>query len=136
MKKVLLDTNVILDAMTARTNNQAPARILELAGEEAFEACVTANSLTDILYVTQRHYSQARAQELLPYLLSLCTIVSVTDKDCYTAASWDWNDFEDALLCASAARENVDLIITSDQDFIAQNAPITAMTPQDFLSFS
>ncbi|MCL2606358.1 MAG: PIN domain-containing protein [Coriobacteriia bacterium] len=131
--KVLLDTNVVLDAMTGQGAGSLAQKIIELAGGDAFSGCLTANSITDIYYLVSRTSSAARAQEILPYLFSLFSVLSVHDSDCYKALDLAWDDFEDALLCVCAEREEVDILITSDQQLLVQQSEVRILSPGDFL---
>jgi predicted nucleic acid-binding protein len=54
--KVLIDTNVILDALIARPQFKDDAEQLFLiAAEDGIVACITASSVTDIYYLLSKY---------------------------------------------------------------------------------
>ena len=68
----------------------------------------------------------------LPNLLEMFDILDVTASDCQQAIDSDMNDFEDAVIAASAKRNNVNLIVTRDEHGF-DDAPLASMTPFDFV---
>jgi predicted nucleic acid-binding protein len=54
--KLLIDTNIILDAMMQREPWAGPAQTVMLAiAQEKAEGCMTANTFTDIHYMLRKH---------------------------------------------------------------------------------
>ncbi|MCL2402815.1 MAG: PIN domain-containing protein [Coriobacteriia bacterium] len=133
-QKILLDTNVILDAMTGQGAGETAQKIIEAAGEERFLGFIAANSITDIYYIVTRTFSVERAQEVLPYLFSLFSIIGIGETDCYKALDYAWDDYEDALLCVCAEREKVDILVSNDKGLLQQDAPVRLLSPENFLT--
>lgn len=132
---VLIDTNVILDAVTGRAPYNATAeRIFLLAAEDKISAAITATSVTDIYYLLHKHLHDAdRSRQALANLLSLFRVLDVTGGDCRKALTMPMADYEDALLATCAKRNKVDKIITRNlRDF--DGAPVEALTPDGFLA--
>jgi predicted nucleic acid-binding protein len=132
--KALLDTNVVLDAMTGRTGgNLFAQRVIEAAGGSAFQAYLTTNSVTDIYYILSCYWGASRAHEMMPYLFSLFSLISVNETDCYQAHEQTIGDFEDALLLVCAKKEKIETLVTSDKDLLEQNTSVNVVSPEDFL---
>lgn len=132
--KVLIDTNVVWDVLTNReTWVQQSSEILKLAARQQIDAAITANTLTDIYYLTRKHLQDPdAARQALLQLMELLDVVSVNKTDCIKAFDMAMNDYEDALLARCAHRVKADCIITRNtQDFAS--SPVQAMTPADFL---
>ncbi|MDR1808574.1 MAG: PIN domain-containing protein [Propionibacteriaceae bacterium] len=131
--RVLLDTNVVLDALLARSPwHDAAADLLRRAAEDAFEPCVTATSVTDIFYIARRNLgSAAAAKDRLAALLQIVTVLDVTSADCHTALASPLADYEDAVQAASAARHRVTWIATRDTRFTP--GPVPVISPADLL---
>lgn len=132
---VLIDTNVVLDALTSRTPYNASAeRIFLFVAEEKLNAFITASSVTDIYYLLQKHlHDQYRAKQVLFKLFSLFEVIDVTGSDCEKALSLPMKDYEDALLATCARRRRLDLIITRNlKDFT--DSPVNVIAPDDFLA--
>ena len=54
--KVLIDTNVILDALIARPQFKDDAeRLFLIAADDSIVACITASTVTDIYYLLSKY---------------------------------------------------------------------------------
>lgn len=132
---VLIDTNVILDAIIGRTPHQVSAeKLFLLVAEDKLNASITASSVTDIYYLLHKHLQDAyQSKRVLLKLFSLFEVLDVTGSDCEKALSMPMNDYEDALLATCARRRKLDLIITRNlKDFV--ESPVKAIAPDDFLA--
>lgn len=130
---ILLDTNIILDALQERTPFDIEAKdILKGVQEGKFSCLFTANAAADIFYL----YSKARdiksANIALDFLLSKFGVVTVTQDDCKAALAFPIDDFEDALVVVCAQKENVDYIITRDEKLLQTKSPVKLIAPKDF----
>jgi len=132
---VLIDTNVILEAITGRAPfNENAEKLFLLTAEDKINASITANSVTDIYYLTRKYlHSIEEARIVLWKLFTLFQILDVTGTDCEKALELNMSDYEDALIATCANRNKVDWIISRNtKDFI--NSPVPAITPEDFLT--
>lgn len=132
---VLIDTNVILDAIIGRTPHHVSAeRLFLLVAEDKLNASITASSVTDIYYLLHKHLHDAyQSKRVLLKLFSLFEVLDVTGSDCEKALSMPMNDYEDALLATCARRRKLDLIITRNLKDFAES-PVKAIAPDDFLA--
>jgi predicted nucleic acid-binding protein len=132
---VLIDTNVILDAVIGRTpHNVSAEKLFILAAEDKLNASITASSVTDIYYLLHKYLPDSdQAKQVLLKLFRLFEVLDVTGSDCEKALSMPINDYEDALLATCAKRRKLDLIITRNlKDFT--ESPVKAIAPDDFLA--
>ena len=132
---VLIDTNVVLDAVTGRAPYHASAeKLFLLAAEDKLSAAIIASSVTDIYYLLRKHLHDAeQAKQVLFKLFNLFSILDVTGSDCERALTLPMPDYENALLAACAKRNRLDLIITRNlKDFT--RSPVKAMAPDAFLA--
>ena len=132
---VLLDTNIIMDALQERQPFDIPAKEILKHSQYGKLACLfTANATTDIFYL----YSKARdiksARIALEFLLEQYRVISITHEDCTNALSLSIDDFEDALAVVCAQKANVDYIITRDDKLLSYDLPIKAITPTELLN--
>lgn len=131
---VLIDTNVILDAMVSRVPFcEAAQKLFLLAAEDKINAYITANSVTDIHYLLHKYlHDNAMCRQSLSKLFTLFSILDVTGPDCSKALELPMSDYEDALLAACAKRGKMEFIITRNlKDFTG--SPVKAISPDDFL---
>ena len=132
--KLLIDTNVILDAMMNREPWAKSAREMILAvAEEKAEGCITASSCTDIYYLLRRHLKDKKqAKEILLSLLALVDVLDVTGADCEKAFDLPMSDYEDALFARCGKRHKVDRIITRNVKHY-QGSPVKVVEPEEIL---
>jgi len=132
--KLLIDTNIILDAMMNRAPWAKPARDLILAvAEEKAEACLTASSFTDIYYLLRKHLKdKEQTKGVLLGLLALVTVLDVSGADCEKAFDLPMSDYEDALLAHCGKRHKVDWIVTRNLQHY-QGSPVQAVAPEEIV---
>jgi predicted nucleic acid-binding protein len=132
--KVLVDTNVILDAIAAREPfRQDAERIILMAAEEKIEGFISAKSITDIYYVARRNLSEKAVREALRNLFSVFSILAVDSDDCKVALDFPLEDYEDAILAVCGHRAGMDCIISRDKDFLESNTILQVVSPPVFL---
>lgn len=131
--RVLIDTNIILDAIEVRENFfEDSSRILTLAAE--YNGYIAASSVTDIYYIEhRRNHDKTKTLDLMKKLFKLFDILDTTSSDCRNALHSPLPDFEDAVLVESAIREGIDYIVTRNvEDF--KSSPVKVCTPAEFLN--
>ncbi|MDR1064813.1 MAG: PIN domain-containing protein [Oscillospiraceae bacterium] len=131
---VLLDTNVIMDALQERQPFDTAAKEILLRAQNGEFACYfTANAATDIFYLYSKARGLESARQALNFLLMSYKIVSVTHEDCINAMSVPIEDFEDALVSTCAKKAEADCIISRDDKFLRGKSPVKVIEPKDFL---
>jgi predicted nucleic acid-binding protein len=131
--RVLLDTNVVLDVLLARTPWDHQADIIWRAtAAQMIECSVCASALTDIFYISRKVLGRERALDVVRQCLLVLTIVSVDFDVLWQAANHGSADFEDAVQMAAAIKANVDSIVTRDSKGFS-NSPIAIVSPDDLV---
>jgi len=132
--KVLIDTNVILDALMKRTPWVGAAEaILMAVAEEKVTGYITASTFTDLYYLLQKRLQNKElTKQTLLDLITVVDVLDVTGTDCERASDLPMTDYEDALLAYCAKRHRVGRIITRNVKHFA-GSPIIAIEPGDFL---
>lgn len=112
--KILVDTNVIIDALTGREPFKEDAeQIFMLAANRIEDMYITTNSATDIYYLVRKYlHSTGQAKSIMAKLYELFHILDVTASDCQEALLSEMSDYEDAVLSCCAARNHIDYIVT------------------------
>ena len=136
--KVLLDTNIIMDALQERQPFDVYAKEILKRGQNGEISCLfTANAATDIFYLYSKARDLKSARVALDFLFSNYTVVSVTHEDCVNAlALFVIDDFEDALVAVCAKKANADYIVTRDDKFLQASLPLPIKTikPKDLIN--
>ena len=132
--KLLIDSNIVLDALMSRDPWARAAQALILAvAEEKIKGYITASSSTDVYYILRKHFrDKERAKKELLDLLKLVEVLDVYGTDCKKAFELPMPDYEDALLAYCGKRHKMDYIVTRDGKHFA-GSPVKALTPDDVL---
>lgn len=133
VKKLLIDTNILLDAAIASRAEWAAATILleEIAYGRA-EGYLAASSLKDVYYVLTKYCDEASARKFISALTDLCEIVAVDASVCKIAMTSNEPDYEDGVIRACAESLPVDFIISRDKKAF-KHSTIRRLSAQDFL---
>lgn len=132
--RILADTNVIMDALTAREPwNESAEKIFLMAANHTIDMYITASSATDIYYLIRKHlHSSETARTVMEKLYSLTGILDVTANDCIDALASLIGDYEDAIIEKVASRTEMDYIVTRNiKDYLAGSTKI--ILPDEFV---
>lgn len=130
MKKVFLDTNVVVDLLAKRENFYEDAtRIFSLAYNKKIVIVVSPMTYATVSYLLRKNQN---FRQLL-YNFRQLTDVSLADEKVVDAALTSaFDDFEDAMQYHSALTSNVEMIITRNvKDFTISQIPV--LIPHEFL---
>jgi len=135
MKKVLLDTNIILDFILYREEFYQDAEVIfELSSNQEICSFISASSITDLFYIIKKQKNKDIAKRFLIDLTSFIQIANVDHIVIENALKSDLYDFEDAVQDCVAQINHIDIIITRNiKDF--KKAKTKIMSPKDFLKF-
>lgn len=131
--KALIDGNIILDVLQNRKPHaEASAMIWKLCETGLIEGYVSALTFADLVYVMRKELNPEKISEVLKKLTLIFHFTELSVSDIEKAAEMMWNDYEDAVQAATAARLHADAIITRNtRDYLQSRIP--AFTPQKFL---
>lgn len=132
--KILVDTNVIIDALTSREPFREDAeQIFLLAANRIEDMYITASSVTDIYYLVRKYlHSTEQAKNVMMKLYELFYILDVTAIDCKDALLIEMNDYEDAVISCCAFHNHIDYIATRNiKDY--ERSKVQAILPAQLL---
>ena len=132
--RVLVDTCVIVDALQDRKPFSENSKIIFYAvANKQIDGYISAKAITDIYYLTHRatHIDESTRQ-ILKTLLGLFDILDTTAIDCRKALSSEITDYEDAVMCETAERCEVDCIVTRNEKDYRQSK-IKVMSPGELV---
>jgi predicted nucleic acid-binding protein len=135
MKKILVDTNVIIDFLVNREPFFEDAvAIFSLAERKDIKIYISSLSVNNVYYVLRKlgNHHQKIINKLSKLFL-LVTIFPVTDKTLKQAAKSTFEDFEDATqyFIARQLRE-INAIVTRDSKGFKE-AAMSILTPAEYL---
>ncbi len=133
MKKIFLDTNIILDFLGEREGfYEASAKIMTLADKKKIQVYTSPSSISNVFYVLTRYENSKIALEKIRKFKLLCSMSVMDDEVVEKAINSNFKDFEDAMQYFSALASNCNIIITrNEKDF--KNAMIPVMNAESYL---
>lgn len=132
MKKVFLDTNVLLDFITGRDGFEEASAILQLGEDSKAILATSILSMANTAYVAQKGRTKEELYELLQGLSEIMHTLSMNENQLLEALSIIAPDFEDMLQYVCAKEHQCDAIITRNKkDFPYSTIPI--YSPIEFL---
>ena len=131
--KVLIDTNQVLDLLLNRKPFVVDAvKVFEQAEQGHIEAYLTANSVTDLVYILRKAYSSDQIREHLQNMFGFIKIIGVAASDIFGAFKLDMPDYEDALLMQCAKAGGIDFIVTRNKkDF--KDCPVECLSLEEWV---
>lgn len=98
--RLMIDTNIFLDALTKREPFYASSKaVLELCEGKKIYGFLSASSITDIFYLIRRQlHSIDLVYKAIGSVLDIAKVLTVTNDDVLSAYIQRADDFEDCLL--------------------------------------
>ena len=133
---VLIDTNIALDVLIHREPFFEFSQLVLLASEQKLiNGYVTASSITDIFYITNKHLKdRASTYSLIKeHLIGTVNIAAVDSKAIIDALDLEWDDFEDCVQYVVGENISAEYIVTRNpKDF--ENDQISVISPEELLN--
>lgn len=127
MKKIFVDTNVIIDFLADRRPfSFSAARLFSSALAKEIKIYISAVSYNNIYYILNQSLSHSKTVLLLADIAEFTETVDVTKAIIQHAIKSDFKDFEDAIqyYCALSVNK-IEVIITRDpKDFKKSTIPV------------
>ncbi len=133
MKRLLIDTNIILDLLAKREPfYKDAARLFSEAYRGNVKLFTSALSIANVNYVLLKHGNPGKSRQILRKLKLITGILSLDDRIIDLGLNDDaYSDLEDAFQYYTAIENNIDVIITRNlRDF--KKAEIPVMTAGAF----
>ena len=134
MKRLFIDTNIVIDLLSRREPfYDESANLFSLADKKTIELNISSLTVANTSYILFRQTNPKKAKEILRKLRLIVNILPLDDKIIGLALNDDlFSDFEDGLQYFTAIENNQDLIITRNlKDFKASKLPV--MTARQYL---
>jgi predicted nucleic acid-binding protein len=130
MKRILLDTNILLDVVLARKPHaEAGEALWAMIEEHNAEGRLAAHAVTTFYYLVRQERDHVRAKQAVHSLLQVFKVATVDGPVIQEALQMPGSDFEDCVTAAAAHRSGCAFIVTRDpRGFRA--SPVEAVTPQ------
>lgn len=134
MKKIFLDTNVLLDFLLDREpfNNEI-AEIIQESVRETIQLCVSSVTITTTNYIIGRSEGVNAANRKTAKLLKLVNVENVGKSTVQNSSDSDFRNFEDGVQNFCAVEAKHEIIVTRNvKDF--KKSELAIMTPTELLA--
>ena len=135
MKKLFIDTNIVIDLLGKREPfYKEAAKLFSLADKKKIKLIVSSLTFANTNYVLSKLNSSIAARDILTKFKVLVTVADLNDKIIELSLNdKSFSDFEDGLQYYSAIENETDIIITRNlKDFKSSKIPV--ITAQTFLA--
>lgn len=134
MKKLFVDTNIVIDLLSRRVSFfEEAAALFSLADRKQIELSVSSLTIANTSYALLRQMDSNKAKSILRKLRLILNILQLDDKIIGLALNDEtFSDFEDGLQYFTAIENEQELIITRNlKDF--KYSKIPTMTAKQFI---
>jgi predicted nucleic acid-binding protein len=115
MKRVLFDTNVVLDVLLDRQPHvEASASAWAAVETGVSEGMLAAHALTTIYCLVRKERGDVEARRIVSAILKVFSVAAVDATAVQEALQLRFSDFEDAVTAAAARLAGCDYIVTRD----------------------
>ena len=135
MKKVFIDTNIIVDLLAKREPfYEEAAMLFTLADKQQVNLSVSALTFANTNYILSQSLKPEEVRQILRKMKLIVQVLCINEKIIGLSLNDnDFRDFEDAVQYYTALENDTDIIITRNlKDF--QKAKLPVMTAAQFLT--
>ncbi len=130
MKKILVDTNIVLDVLLSREPWLSASSAIWAAVENGqVKGYLAAHAVTTIFYMVSRSEGAESARQILSEVLRDFHVAAVNDPIIRRAAMDSWSDFEDGVTTEAAIAARCDFIVTRNPADFARS-PLPVLMPE------
>ncbi|MBQ5575120.1 MAG: PIN domain-containing protein [Bacteroidales bacterium] len=133
MKRIFLDTNVIIDFLEQREPFfKAAANVIDLGAKQKIILYTSSISFLNCIYVIRKAIGYAKAVESIKLLTQIIHVSPVTNTEFLSALNTESSDIEDITQYYSAKSAGCETIITRNAKHFPKDT-ISIVTPDEFL---
>ncbi|MBR3648795.1 MAG: PIN domain-containing protein [Victivallales bacterium] len=135
MRKIFIDTNILLDVILHRADfYQQAAAIWADCESRKVQGYVSAISLNNMHYIMRKMVAPDVALEYVRLVLNVFSIVPLDESILRLAVDLPQKDFEDAIQTFSAVQIKADCIVTRDKSHFS-NHYMPVISPIEYVDF-
>lgn len=130
-----IDTNVLIDVLTARDGSAASMRLFAYARMSRVSICISALSFVNAVYICKRQgMNVSDVLHSLKIISSFVSVVDLTGKNVTESLSSNWKDYEDSTQDYCAHDSKAFCIVTHNtKDYNMSSQRI--LTPEEAIEY-
>ena len=130
MKRILFDTNVVLDVLLDRQPYvEASAAAWAAVETDIVEGLLAAHAVTTVHFLVGKEKGNIKAKRIISAILSVFGVATVDSVVIQEALQLPFSDFEDAVTAAAARVAGCECIVTRDPKGF-RGSPVRSLTPE------
>lgn len=135
MRKVLFDTNIILDIILEREPFYEEAvKLFELLDKDKISAYVSATTITDIYYIAKKVKGHKKSHEFISNLVEIVNILGIDKEIILNALSKEMKDFEDAIQLTASELNKIEYIVTRNKNDFKNRSSVKIFSANEMLN--
>ena len=133
MKKLVIDLNILIDFLFKREGHEKVAELFAVFSKNDVLWFICAHEITTLYYFLSKSIKDKRkVKKSTSLIMNRFKVIEVNDELLAKALSSEIDDFEDAVIEASAKGKNADYIVTRNfKDF--KKSMVNAISPEELL---
>ena len=133
MKKIFVDTNILLDLLFQRRGFFLDAkRLFNYSKSRNIDIFISAISINTIYYLLQKKFTKEHSKHLLEYIYDITDILPFDENIIFLAHQSSFKDLEDGFQYFTAKEHHIPFLITRNiKDFAVDD--LSVLSPQQFL---
>jgi predicted nucleic acid-binding protein len=130
MKRILFDTNVVLDVLLDRQPHvEASAAAWAAVETGRSKGMLAAHAVTTIHYLVRKAMGNIKATQIISSILRVFEVATVDGAVIQEALQLPFSDFEDAVTAVAARLAGCECIVTRDPKGF-RGSPVRSLTPE------
>lgn len=130
MRRVLFDTNVVLDVLLDRQPHvEASAAAWAAVETGKLEGMLAAHAVTTIHYLVRKELGNTQTKRIISAILRVFGVAAVDSVVMQEALQLPFSDFEDAVTAAAARSAGCDCIVTRNPKGF-RGSPVRILLPE------
>lgn len=132
MRRVFIDTNVILDFTQLREGADVAEAILQMGDDGMVEVCTSVLSMANVAYIARKGRTSEQLYEVMRELSDFIHALPMDEEQLQAAIAQPSADFEDMLQYQCALYGGCDAIVTRNTRHF-QYSKLPLFTPQAYI---
>jgi len=134
MKNIVIDINILMDFLFKRVGHEKVAEIFYFFSIKKMNGFVCAHEITTLYFFLNRSVKDKRkSKKSIRLIMKSFKVIEINEELLYKALASEIDDFEDAVIEASAKEKNSSYILTRNiKDF--KKSMVNAITPEELLA--
>lgn len=134
MKKIFIDTDIVLDLIFGREpHSSAAIKLFQKIEQGKYAAYISALIVWNVYYIVEKYSSKKEAHQSIKHLRTILKIIPIDETIIDLALESDFRDFEDAIQYFAAKKHGIPVLITRNKkDY--KKANIIIMNAVEYLN--